>query len=62
MAFSGTGSTRPAASAGTSNTQPWALVTSASAGVSTVSSQVSQLPQGVWPPQQLVEVPISDRC
>ena len=48
--------------AGTSKTKPWSRVTSAPAGVSSVSSQVSQLPQGGTPPALLVEVPASDRC
>ena len=62
MAVRGSGFTRPVSRAGTSNTQPWLCDTSAVSGRSSVSSQVSQEPQGVWPPQQLVLVPTRLRC
>jgi hypothetical protein len=41
----------------TSNTQPWSRVSPSVPAFFSVSSQVSQVPQGVVPPAQLLTVP-----
>src|SRR5688572_29103473 len=56
IALYGIGSTGPLAEAGTSNTQP-CVFPNPSLGPTTVSSHVSQLPQGVGPPAQFTNVP-----
>ena len=59
MARSGTGSTGPVASTGTSKTYPWGL-SKPDPVPHKVSSHDSQLPHGVGPPAQLTIVPASD--
>src|SRR6266540_1251774 len=56
MARSGTGVTGPSTADGTSNTHPW-VCSNPSRRPTTVSSAVSQLPQGVRPPAQFTVVP-----
>ena len=60
-AFSGIGSTRPVAEAGTSKVQPWSWPIMSPA-LRVVSSQVIHEPQGVTPPAQFTAVPARLRC